>query len=60
MRPDIGLLGEDIVLRPDIGLVFGLRLRELGFGFKVGLCVAKIKSYYVQFGVASAELNWGS
>ncbi len=44
LRPDIGLLGEDLVLRPDIGLVVGLRLHELGFGFKVGLYV---------------ELNWG-
>ena len=46
------LLGEDLVLPPAICLVVGLRvkvgLRELGFGFKVGLCVA------------SAELNWGS
>ena len=46
--PDIGLMGEeDLVLRPDIGLVDGLCLRELGFGLNVGLCVA------------SVELNWG-
>jgi hypothetical protein len=37
LRPDIGLLGEeDLVLRPDIGLVDGLHLRELGFGLNVG------------------------